>query len=59
VIVSGVLTVAESFGGFDDRAVSTDADTCSNIVSVIGTFRTIVRSFGGVPVMISTPGVDV
>jgi len=58
-IVTGVLTVAESFGGPGARAVSEDADTCSNTVSVIGTFRTTVRPFVAAPVMISTPRADV
>jgi hypothetical protein len=58
-IVSGVLTVAESFGGPVARAVTEDADTCSNTLSVSGTFRTIVRSFVTAPVMISTLRADV
>jgi hypothetical protein len=58
-IVSGVLTVVESFGGAGARAVIEDADTCSNNVSVSGVFRTIVRSFVAAPVMISTPRADV
>jgi hypothetical protein len=58
-IVSGLLTVVESFGGSAANAVTEDADTCSNAVSVIGTFRTTVRPFVAAPVMISTPRADV
>jgi hypothetical protein len=58
-IVSGMLTVAESFVGPGARAVIEDADTCSNAVSVIGKFRTIVRLLVTVLAMISTPRADV
>jgi hypothetical protein len=51
--------VAESFGGPGARAVIEDADTCSNDASASGTFRTIVRSFVAVAVMISAPRADV
>jgi hypothetical protein len=51
--------MAESFGGSGARAITEDADTCSNTRSAIGTFRTIVRSFVAAPVMISTLPADV
>jgi hypothetical protein len=59
VIVSAVLTVAEPFDEFATRAVFADADTCSNGTPLSGTFRTVVRSFGEAPMLISTPRADV